>query len=373
MFGQYEISGKSAVHDYDICLFNGRMRPVTAAHVGIIVEGLEHAQYVFVTVGSVNEPINFRNPFTYEQVREMLRASLTPMQNDRVFLFGVEDHDSDLGWVRSVQRMVSQQAKHLFPDRDAKIALIGHKKDESSYYLKLFPQWDSIAATVQFENLDATTIRDNLYRADAPIEQVSAHRVAGEIPLGTYLFLREWIHSSAFERMRAERLFMEKELEKFARNPYTGERHQHVCADFCLIQAGFVLLVRRGQMPGEGLWALPGGHKLGKQTFRTAALDEIEQETKITELNEHITRDFLSLCIRGEKLLDNPWRSTRETTISVAYGALLPGTEQPKVEGADDAREARWWAIDEVTRSMMFEDHFNVIEDFTNRFRDIAL
>ncbi|MEQ6332917.1 NUDIX domain-containing protein [Sphingobium sp. MK2] len=374
MFGQYEISGKSAVHDHDICLFNGRMRPVTEAHVGVIVEGLEHAQYVFVTVGSVNEPINFRNPFTFEQVYAMLRASLTPMQNDRVFIFGIEDQQSDMAWVRTVQKTVATQAARLFPDREAKIALIGHAKDASSYYLKLFPKWASIAATVKHKGLDATTLRNDLYRAADPTEYVrKIHADVPCIPIGPYLFLREWVHSSDFEQMRAEYLFMAEYLDLFERNPFTGERQQFPTSDMVVKQAGYTLLVRRDRMPGEGLWAVPGGHKLAKQTFRGAALDEVGQETGIYDLNEDIDREFMNLCIRGEKMFDDPWRSTRETTFSMSHGALLPGTRQPIVKGADDAREARWWADDEITRSMMFEDHFNQVQYWADQFRNIVI
>lgn len=358
---------------YDICVFAGRMRPVTGPHLVNIREGLKNAQYVFVFIGSVNEPINFRNPFTYEQVAQMIRASLTPIENDRVFIFGVEDRDNDLLWVREVQRLTTDQAKRLSFE-DPKIALVGCQKDGSSYYLQLFPQWGSVAVQpIGTDHLfSATQIRNALYEADDPDAVLQNHRDYGYLTQGAYLFLRQWIATADFDRMAAEYRFMVDYLKQFQRNPYTGEPQQFIAADMCLMQAGSVLLVRRGQMPGEGLWALPGGHKRAFQTFRDAALDELGQETGIYE-NPGITREFVNLCIRGEKVLDNPWRSTREVTISIAYGALLPGVDRPIVKGMDDAREARWWNIDEVTRAMMFEDHFNVIDDFAGRFRDIVL
>lgn len=359
---------------YDICVFNGRMRPVTGPHLTNIRAGLSNAQYVFVFVGSVNEPINFRNPFTYEQVCQMIRASLSPIENDRVFIFGVEDRDSDLAWVREVQRLTNEQATRLSFD-EPKIALVGCQKDGSSYYLQLFPQWGSVAVQpIGTDHLfSATQIRNALYEADDPAAVLEHHRHYGYLTQGAYLFLRQWVASEDFARMQAEFKFMVEYLTQFQRNPYTDEPQQFVAADMCVMQAGAVLLVRRGQMPGEGLWALPGGHKRAWQTFRDAALDEVGQETGIFDLNPDITRDFLNLCIRGEKLLDNPWRSTREVTISYAFGALLPGTDRPAVKGMDDAREARWWNLDEVTRPMLFEDHFNVIDDFAGRFKNIVL
>jgi bifunctional NMN adenylyltransferase/nudix hydrolase len=133
--------------------------------------------------------------------------------------------------------------------------------------------------------------------------------------------------------------------------------------------------VRRGEMPGEGLWALPGGHVKPDETFLSAAIRELIEETCFADMDaeDHNDRASLRLLVRGEKFLDNPWRSTRKRTISMAYGFLVPGTDQPFVKGSDDAKEARWWAIDEVTRGMMFEDHYNVIEDFAARFRNVVL
>lgn len=74
----------------------------------------------------------------------------------------------------------------------------------------------------------------------------------------------------------------------------------------------------------------------------------------------------LRLAIRDKEIFDNPFRSTRMVTTSVAFGMILPGDELPQVRGSDDAAEARWWNLDEVTREMMFEDHYLIIRHFAN-------
>ena len=61
----------------DICVFAGRFRPFHGGHLHVIKAALSKAQYLAVLVGSCDEPINFRNPFTFEEVREMIRMSLT--------------------------------------------------------------------------------------------------------------------------------------------------------------------------------------------------------------------------------------------------------------------------------------------------------
>lgn len=362
----------------DICVFAGRFRPFHAGHLYVIKAALEAAQYAFVIVGSINEPINFRNPFTFAEVREMIRASLTPAEADRLFILGVEDYDTDLKWVQAVQKLVSAQTAKLSLGDDPSISLIGYSKDDSSYYLKLFPQWGSIEVKDGNPNIDATAIRGALYHSSDPqafLRNPGSLLGAGTpgFPKGTLYFLREWVNTPHFEQMQAESEFMNDYLGQFTQTPYP---RYFTAADACVIQSGHVLLVRRGQMPGEGLWALPGGHVGMTETFKDAAIRELIEETGISssgwqDYGATLTANELRQAIRGEKVLDNPWRSTRMRTVSIAYGFHLVGTKLPPVQGLDDARSARWWPIDEVTREMMFEDHFNVISHFANAFRDL--
>jgi bifunctional NMN adenylyltransferase/nudix hydrolase len=356
----------------DITVFAGRFRPFHAGHLLVVKQALDASQYLFVIVGSRGEPINFRNPFTFEEVREMIRASLTPMEQDRVFILGMEDQENDTRWVAAVQKCVSDQIKVLsLPN--PRISLIGHNKDGSSYYLKLFPQWGSIAVTTGDPKLHgllgATKLRDDLY--NIPEEKNAADVLRqwrdemGQTvyPQGTYMFLREWVNTERFYQMRREYHFMKDYLSQFPQRPYP---RFFTAADACVIQSGHVLLVRRGQMPGEGLWALPGGHVGIDESFQQAAIRELNEETGI-----NLDENFLLMACKGEKLLDNPWRSTRMRTVSVAYGFELIGTTLPWVEGRDDAFVARWWPIDEVTREMMFEDHFGVVQHFATRFNSV--
>lgn len=356
----------------DICVFAGRLRPFHSGHLRVVKQALEEAQYLFVIVGSVGEPINFRNPFTFEEVREMVRASLTPMEQDRVFILGVEDQENDTRWVAAVQRCVAKQIEVLSLV-DPKISLIGHAKDGSSFYLKLFPQWGSIAVKAEdialHGILDATTLRENFYmlpedgNEPAALEQWRKDTGQTIYPQGTYLVLREWLQSQRFWQMRREFHFMRDYLQQFPQHPYP---RYFTAADACVVMAGHVLLVRRGKMPGEGLWALPGGHVNIDESFQQAAIRELNEETGLG-----YDETFLLMACKGEKLLDNPWRSTRMRTISVAYGFEFIGTDLPAVRGLDDARSARWWPIDEVTREMMFEDHFAVVQHFATRFNSV--
>lgn len=353
------------MRDIDICVLNGRFRPFHEGQHHVVKRALELAQYLFIFVGSINEPINYRNAFTFEQVREMIRASLHPRDADRVFIFGVEDTDSDLNWVSEIQRLTAEQVERLSLGKEPTISLIGFAKDASSYYLELFPQWrnEDTGSYAGIEDLSSTRIRNSLYETDDVFRLLENMREDCLIPNGTYLFLREWVSTGDFLRLKREYTFMEKEyLPQFPNKPYPRFFNT---ADACVIMGGHVLLVRRGEMPGEGLWALPGGHVLPHERCLAAAIREMIEETCID-----VPKDILRMSVKDMKLCDDPWRSTRMRTMSVAYGWRLTGTQLPSVQGADDAKEARWWNLNEVTRSMMFEDHHQIIEYFANRFRD---
>lgn len=344
---------------YDIGVFTMRARPFGPQHLYNIVEGLKQADKLFVVVGSAFQPINFRNPFTGHEVAEMVRGSLTPEQNDRVFVFLMPDHDSDLKWVAQIQNLVRTKASDI-GCYDPSVALVGYAKDASGYYLRMFPQWGRISTGNWQDGYSSTSIRKNIY------EDPNSYSVMG-LPKGTEVFLRQWIHTPAFIRMQAEFFFNKNEAAKFPPHPYHGEGAAfHLTADMCMFQAGGVILVRRGEMPGEGLWALPGGHLNYLERFEDAAIREFKEETDILKLNYGLDEQVLRQSIRGSKLLDNPWRSTRMRTVGMAFGGILPGTTRLEVQGADDAREARFWNIDEITREMMFEDHYLIIEHFTN-------
>lgn len=350
--------------NHDICVFAMRGRPFGFQHLDNILTGLDQAQSVFVMIGSANEPINFRNPFTAAEVMQMIRGSLTELQNDRVYLIPVEDQDSDLKWVAEVQRLVRREASHLSLT-EPRITLIGHSKDDSSFYLKMFPHWGSINTPLFGNGMSATDIRNTLYEADSPD---SALVMDLHLPKGTGVFLRQWINSPEFERMKEEYEFNKAEAAKFPAHPYHGPGIAfHPTADLCLFQAGGVVLVRRNGKPGEGLWALPGGHVDPFERCEDCAVREFLQETLALELNPHLEKSDIQSAIREMKLCDNPWRSTRFRTISMAYGGILPGVRRIEVKGGDDAREARFWNLDEITRDMMFEDHFLIIQHFANK------
>ena len=131
--------------------------------------------------------------------------------------------------------------------------------------------------------------------------------------------------------------------------------------DAVVVQSGHILLVKRGDMPGKGQLALPGGFLNQNETMLDGAIRELKEETKIK-----VPVPVLKGSIKESKTFDAPNRSSRGRTITQAFFIDLGVGELPKVKGADDAEKAFWVPFNEVKQEKMFEDHFHIIDNFIN-------
>ncbi|MCA1222596.1 NUDIX hydrolase [Streptomyces sp. 8L] len=119
-----------------------------------------------------------------------------------------------------------------------------------------------------------------------------------------------------------------------------------------------VLLVRRGEEPYRGCWALPGGFLHPRESAERAARRELAEETGIAQ-------DSASAPLHLEQLrtYSDPDRDPRMRVVSVAYAALVPGLPEPT--GGGDAAHARWTALADA-RPLAF-DHDQILADAHRR------
>ncbi|GAB4195002.1 MAG: NUDIX domain-containing protein [Sandaracinaceae bacterium] len=117
-----------------------------------------------------------------------------------------------------------------------------------------------------------------------------------------------------------------------------------------------VLLVRRGQPPFAGSWALPGGFVRVDETLEEAARRELAEETSLADVYLEELRTFSRVD-----------RDPRERVISVAFVALLRG-RSPAVREGSDAAEARWFPLDALP-PLAF-DHAEILEAARERLRE---
>ena len=97
-----------------------------------------------------------------------------------------------------------------------------------------------------------------------------------------------------------------------------------------------VLLIRRDLPPFEDKWALPGGFVRLDETLDEAARRELQEETSLE-------RVFLEQLYTFGGIDRDP----RERVITVAYYALVRLSDH-RVQAATDARDAVWFAMDDL-------------------------
>jgi len=344
--------------EFDFLVFIGRFQPFHKGHLSVIEEAYKRAHNVIVLVGSANSPRTQRNPFTFDERREMIRSSLPGYYP---YVQPLNDHTyNNAMWVADVQQtveMVIQDCSYVnieeYTKGDMRIGLIGHSKDNSSFYLNEFPQWESVDVPdttglsstpireelLEFGWLTGFDEREDLTKAVAEV----ACRVYSSGVLNSTITEFKWV-----KRYREEWVFKDptKPLPSFA------------TTDAVVIQSGHILLIQRRNIPGKGLWALPGGFLHSDETTETGMIRELREETCL-----RVPVPVLKGNITKKEVFDDPFRSDRGRIITTAFLIELPGEKEglPKVKGADDARNAKWVPLSEVSPSIMFEDHYHII------------
>jgi len=332
---------------YDTLVLIGRFQPFHNAHLEIIKRATALCDQLVVVTGSANQPRTYKNPFTSEERAVMIRYATMGLSIRIAIEANPDTIYNDQAWAVRVQALV---ARHTNPGD--KIAVIGHKKDESSFYLDMFPQW-GFENVEQIEPLSAVNIRDLYFKRD-----VNMNFIKAVVPQTTFDFLQSFNTRPEYEQIIREREFVANYKKQYASLPYPPI---FSTADAVVICSGHVLMIKRRAEPGKGLWALPGGYVNANtdKSVEDAAIRELREETMIK-----VPAPVLRGSIVRSKVFDAIDRSPRGRIITHAFYIQLPDGELPKVKGSDDAEKARWVPIAEVKSEECFEDHYEILQHF---------
>lgn len=351
------------MNKYDLLVYIGRFQPFHSGHRRVVDLALEQSRELLILVGSPYQARTCKNPFTVDERRDMIQGSLDPAEISRTTVLPLRDHlYNENKWIAEVQTAVETVIERMIFKMDflnrstIKVGIIGYEKDESSYYLNSFPQWDYVDVGRNYiETIDASTIRSLWLSKQSPL------LFQGAVSNYTFNFMTKHFGKSEFTRLCREYTYVDDYLKQWANTPYPVIFNT---VDAVLVQSGHVLLVHRKSAPGEGLLAMPGGYVNKAETIQNAMIRELREETKIK-----VPDPVLRGNVKAQKVFDAPGRDLRGRIITHAFLIELPAGKLPPVKGGDDAKKASWIPISELEKmeDQMYGDHHHIVSYFLGR------
>lgn len=330
---------------YQTLVLIGRFQPFHNAHLEIVKRATALCNQLIIITGSAKQPRTYKNPFTSSERYAMIYEATRGLAIHVAIHENIDTIYNDQAWAVRIQGIVNKYRQF-----DGKIGVIGHKKDESSFYLDMFPQWE-YENVEEIEPLSAVNIRDLYFKRD-----VNMNFIKAVVPQTTFDFLEDFRKTEEYEQVIKEREFIATYKKQYSSLPYPPI---FSTADSIVIQSGHVLMIKRRAEPGKGLWAVPGG-------FVNANTDKSVQDAAIRELREEtglkVPSPVLTGNIQDSKVFDAIDRSARGRTITHAFKIVLPDGPLPKVKGLDDAEKAMWVPIADIRSDQCFDDHYDMIQ-----------
>lgn len=333
-------------------IYIGRFQPFHNGHLSIIKNALadERINKIIVLVGSANKSISAKNPFTYEQRKEMIECCMDyEGLSDKVTVKALNDYTYNLDkWINEVIAK-SGGAEYI----------VGYEKDDSSFYLKVFKGMEYIGLPAEKSEgliINATDIRQNILD--------DGHKWEDSAPFSTVRCVDKWVYTENWYNTLEEFEHFQKEKKLFANYPFPASLN--CCtADNVVTYNNHILLITRKAAPGKGLLALPGGHKDANESFYDCAVRELVEETQL-----NVSSEQLKSCLRGKELFDDPTRSQNLCKPTVAFHFDLSDIceDFPEVLADDDALSVEWVSLATIKerQTEFFDDHYDIITHFVN-------
>ena len=344
---------------YDLAIFIGRFQPPHRGHLDMLGHAFQVAHRVVVVIGTAGQARTPKNPFTWQERRDMIDAALSPAQRERVHYLPMRDFYNEARWVEAVTQGVAQTWATLArADGTAatpRTALLAHFKDASSSYLTQFPHWQMEQLPRQHD-IDATQIRDALFGTASPHTPPLQQLLHTHLHPSTCDWLAHWCEGADFVRLQQEWQMLRDYRASWASAPFPPV---FVTVDALLQCQGQVLLIERGHAPGKGLLALPGGFLEQRDTLWQSCLRELAEETHLRLDDARWQAAFVQ-----SRVFDHPDRSLRGRTITHVFQFNLGDQPLPPVQGGDDARHAHWIPVADIAHQSdrFFDDHFHILQ-----------
>lgn len=337
--------------EFEYTIVIGRFQPLHIAHQEIIRLAISLGKKTIIILGSALKAPTPHDPFSSEEREEMISSLLSKEEKENIIFLPIRDYlYNENNWTVEIQQKI-----YDITECSESIGLVGHKSDETSYYLDLFPTWKSINYKPN-HSIHATDIRNLYFKHDNSYSQYLDKNIFG--------WLEDFKKSSKFSNLKDSFDDLVEYHEKWRGAPFVPTFNT---VDTVVIKSGHLLVVRRQGKYGRGLIALPGGFLGQNETQLESAIRILKKETAIA-----IDKEELFAFVKNRKVFDHPKRSLRGRTISEAFKLNLGRGSLPKVKGESDADKA-WWMPQSYFYAhpeIFFEDHWDIVFNMISKDDD---
>ena len=287
---------------YDYGLFIGRFQPFHVGHLHNIRYGLLFTQKIIVLIGSSFRAPSIKNPFSYEERRDMILSDLqaSEVALSRIIVEPLSDwfYNED-GWRNEVKLKVNQHV-----NLKSKIVIIGHEKDASSYYLRCFPNFKHVSVT-KCDAFNATDFRVLLFNESRLDKNYLINNNKAD---GTYKTLQRYMMTEKYQALCQDFKYI-IQYKPCCEN--TLFKSVFITTEAMVLCNKHLLLIQRKKAPGKNLWTLPGRFLDPDGRIIDGILRELEEKMAVVILSSELSQTFMA-----QEFFDHPDRSSHGRLIT---------------------------------------------------------
>ena len=232
----------------------GRFQPFHKGHRKLFDHASKISDQTLALIGSAFRPRSEKNAFKWSEragfIADAMQAAGNPMQITCLPL--VDTLYDDKTWAGNVRTAIDLHLRNQgIATSEVKVILVGHDKDESSRYLRWFPEYEAASVHAECNGstvLNATDMRAALFLGTAPVARVRETFGAFETEQAI-----AWIERNPKDatRVKAEAEYNQAYRENYKKAVAAfGYEIPADCADAVVVQNGHILLVERANAPG---------------------------------------------------------------------------------------------------------------------------
>jgi len=114
-------------------LLIGRFQPFHLGHLDALRFALSKVDKLWIGLGSSNKPLQKDNPFSAEERKEMILASIDDSMKQRIQIYFIPDLDNHIKWIELINTIVpkfniiftnDELTRHLYSKRDVTVLSI---------------------------------------------------------------------------------------------------------------------------------------------------------------------------------------------------------------------------------------------------------